>query len=87
MAETTETTTFKIYIRVGDDGSTAAVTEYELEHGTDLDSVWNTDGVSAHRDIVIEVTAPLPVPPSEMEPMAAVTVPDAPAPAIAAAPA
>lgn len=86
MAETTETTTFKIYIRVGDDGSTAAVTEYELDRGTCLDDVWTTDGVSAHHDHVISVTVPVPLPLSEIPAGASVML-EAPAREIAAAPA
>ena len=86
MAETTETMTFKIYVRVGDDGSTAAVTEYEQENGTIMDDAWSTIDATTHHDHVISVTVPLPLPLDQMPAGASVTL-DAPAPGIAAAPA
>lgn len=86
MTEMTKTTTFKIYVRVGDNGSTAAITDHEMDRGACLDNVWTTDGVSAYHDHVISVTVPVPLPLDQMPAGASVTL-DAPAPAVAAAPA
>lgn len=64
--------TTHVHVRVGSNGVITAVTDEDIEAGTDLDTAWNEGSEVAYYDARISVTATLPA--ERGEPAVAATV-------------
>ena len=74
--------TIKVYIRLAHDGFSAALTEDEIEHGSEFADNW---GEAPFREFMISVEATPPKAADTDSPDASVTIPDETPPVITVA--